>query len=142
VRGAIDAIRNPMDEQAQLQQEANHERADEERDNSRDQVDQSLRRGLLIAEHDAGHDGDPAEKDGDDVEQLYKAAKERMTKGEIKKSCEKILLIGHAASSKEFRSASWTETLVRRKGDISQGALLAGEGLPPAGEAAKRFGAP
>jgi hypothetical protein len=110
VRGAFDAIRDAKDDEAQFEQEPNHERADEKSDDSHDQVGQSLRRGLLIAEHDAGHDGDSSEEDGDDVKQFHKTAKERLTKGEIKKSGEKILIIGHAASSKEIRTESWTET--------------------------------
>jgi hypothetical protein len=98
MRGALDTLHDPQDKQGKLKQQSYNENAHEESQDSRDEIDQSLRGRLLIAEHDASHDRDSAEDDGGHVQQLYKAAKERMIEREIEKPRKEILFLGHAAS--------------------------------------------
>jgi hypothetical protein len=65
---------------------------------------------LLIAEHHASNDSNSTEDDCEDIQQLHEPAKKRLVETEIEKSGEEILVIGHAASSKVFRTANWAET--------------------------------
>jgi hypothetical protein len=98
MRGALYTFHDPQDQQGELKQQSYHENAHEEGHDSGDEIDQSLRGRLLITEHDASHDRDSAEDDGDHIQQLYKAAKERMMEREIEKPRKEILIFGHAAS--------------------------------------------
>jgi hypothetical protein len=76
VRGAIDSLGDAHDDEAQLEHKPDYEGADEQRHDSRDQVDQSLRGRLLEAEDNTGNDGDAAAEDPNDVKKLYDAARE------------------------------------------------------------------
>jgi hypothetical protein len=98
VRSAVDAVSNAQDDQRQFKEQSCHEDADEESDNSADEINQSLGGRLLHAEDDTGDDGDTAREDGDNVQQFYETAKQRMMEREIEESSKKILFIGHAAS--------------------------------------------
>src|ERR1700741_3883195 len=98
MRSSINAFGDPQDHERQLQQDSSDESADEEREDSNDQVAQPFRGRLLITEHDASHDHDSAEKDGDNVQQLCNAARELVLEREVEEPREEILFIGHAAS--------------------------------------------
>src|SRR5580704_19646809 len=98
MRGAIDAFGDAQDNECQLQQNSSDEDPHEERHDADDEVDQPLRRRLLITEHDAGHDGYSAEHDGDNVKQLHDPAGELMMERKIEKTCKEILFIKHVAS--------------------------------------------
>lgn len=97
MRGAIDTIGDALDDQTKLQKEAHNESTHEQGNDSCDEIDQSLCRRLLHAEDDAGDYHDSAGENGDDVQQFYEAAKQRMIKREIEKSRKEILFIGHAS---------------------------------------------
>jgi hypothetical protein len=64
-----------------------------QRHDTGDQVDQTLRGGLLYSEHDAGDDGDSAGENGDHVEQLHDTACEQMIEREIEGTRKEISFV-------------------------------------------------
>jgi hypothetical protein len=95
---AIDAFRNTLDHEYELKHGSRDENPDEEGHDSRHQIDYSVRRRLLIAEHNLSHNRDSTEDNGEHIQQLYKTAKQGMIETEIEKSRKEILFFGHAAS--------------------------------------------
>lgn len=67
MRGVFDAFSNTQHDQREFEQRAHDQDAHEERHDSRDEIDQSLRGRLLITNHDASHDRDSAENDGEHI---------------------------------------------------------------------------
>jgi hypothetical protein len=95
---AIDAFRNALNHEYELKHGSRDENPDEEGYDSRDQIDYSVRRRLLIAEHNLSHNRDSTEDNGEHIQQLYKTAKQRMIEAKIEKSRKEILFFGHAPS--------------------------------------------
>src|SRR6266849_1207382 len=71
VRSAVDSFRNFQDHDSEFQQKPHDEDTNKQSHNSHHQIDESLRGGMLHADHDAGHDRDSATEDGNDIEQLH-----------------------------------------------------------------------
>src|SRR5229473_6501646 len=107
VRSAVDSICNFQDHEGQLQQKPHDEDTDKQSHDSHHQIDESLRGGMLHADHDAGHDRDSAAKDRNDIEQLHDPTGEQGIEREIKKSRKEILFILHVASWQKFRETDW-----------------------------------
>jgi hypothetical protein len=95
---AIDAFRDALDHEYQLKQGSRDENPDKEGYDSCHQIDYSVRRRLLIAEHNLSHNRDSTEDNGEHIQQLYKTAKQGMIEPKIEKSRKEILFFGHAAS--------------------------------------------
>ena len=95
---AIDAFRNAQDHEGEFDQDSPDEYPHEESHDSHDQVDDSVRRRLLITEHNLSHNRDSSEEDAENVQQLYDAASELLLEREVEKARKEVLFIGHVAS--------------------------------------------
>jgi hypothetical protein len=109
VRSTVDAIRNLQDYEGQLQQDPHNKDTDKQTHDSHDQIDESLRRGMLHADHDANHDRDSAAEDRKDIEQLHYPAGEQVIECKIKKACKDILVILHVASWQSYEKPAGAE---------------------------------
>ena len=68
MRGALDTLGDAQYGQRQLKQHAYNQHAHKKGHDSCDEIDQSLRRRLLITKDDASHDRDSTEDDGEDIQ--------------------------------------------------------------------------
>src|SRR6266704_1173895 len=98
MRCAINALRDAQDHERELEQDSRDENPHEERHDSHDQVDYSVRRRTLITEHHTSHDRDSTKDDAENVQQLYNAASELVLEREVEKARKEVLFIGHVAS--------------------------------------------
>jgi hypothetical protein len=106
--GAVDAFGDAKNEEAQLEQKARHENAHEKRHDATDQIDQTLRWGLLHPDYDANNHGDSTAEKGDDVKEFYETAKNGVVEREVKKPSKEVFFVRHAASWLEIREQGWS----------------------------------
>jgi hypothetical protein len=105
--GAFDAFRDSQDNEAQLEQKADHKDADEESHNSCDEIDQPLGGRTLEAQHNVSDYSNSTGENVDDIEKLHDAARELLLEGKINKARKEVLIVGHASSWHEYQRLSW-----------------------------------
>jgi len=102
VRSAINAFRNALNEESQLEQAAPNENAHKERYDSCHQGDESFGWGILKAIDHVGDDADATTENTYDVKNLHEAAQELLLEREVNETRKEVLFVGHLASWQDF----------------------------------------
>jgi hypothetical protein len=122
VRSAVNAFRNALNEEGQLEQPTPNENANKKRHDSCHKSNESLSWGVLKAHDHVGDDADAAGENPNDVKNLHEAAHELMLEREVNETRKEVLFVGHVASWLDFDDGR-AFSLVRPFGDGCQGSL-------------------
>ncbi|HEX8764417.1 MAG TPA: hypothetical protein VF740_04615 [Candidatus Acidoferrum sp.] len=102
VRSAVNAVRNAVNQEGQLEQAAPNQNAYKEGDESHAQIDKSIGGRFLETNDRMGDDPDASAQNPNDIENLDDAAHELVLKREVNETRKEVLIVGHEASWLDF----------------------------------------
>jgi hypothetical protein len=102
VRSAVNAFRDALNEEGQLEQATPNKNAYKERHDSRHKSNESIGGGILEAQDHVRDDADAATENTNNVKNLHEAAHELVLEGEVNETRKEVLFVGHVASWLNF----------------------------------------
>jgi len=102
VRGAVNAVRNALNENRQLKQAPPDKNAYKETDESHTQIDESIGGRFLEANNRMGDNPDAGAENSNEVKNLYETAHELLLEREVNETRKEVLFVGHVASWLDF----------------------------------------
>ena len=102
VGGAVNAVRNALNEECQYEQAAPNETTHKEPHDSRHESNESFGGRILKAIDHVRDDADAATENANDVKNLHEAAHQLLLKREVNETRKEVLFVGHVASWLDF----------------------------------------